>query len=320
MKRGVGIGVVALALLAAPVWAGPKDLGPGGLDSSITAPGAAGGGSAIDKQKAGDFAAMKREVAPGGAIQSAWDAAPADAGVYQGKWSPGSVLRMRVREGMTSTVALPPWDTVSTYTLADRVNFGSRKVPGHAGYVELWTVHPGYDTNLTIVGASGNIYAVYVRGETWNSKNVPDLVTYVRAIQPLGAMAGGEKPPEHEGKDGGAKEGRAKAAVAAAEVLAKQAPEWLRRKNFDPFTVRHDREMSGDESIAPELIFRTDDMTILDFGTKVSDWPAAFEVKDGVDVPVRTRKSKDGRFMGIETVGPLTLRLGEKTVCIKPSA
>lgn len=313
MRKALIAGMVVLVTTSGALGANVKDLGANGLDSGIKT-GSGKGGSikgAIADQAAGNFGALERETVPGGAIQGAWDKAEPEAGIYLGKWNPTRVLRMRVREGMTSIIALPTWDSVSAFTLADQFNFDARRVPDHPGYIEIWTKVPGFDTNITIVGKSGNIYPIYVRGETWNSKHIPDVVIYVRAVEPGPGEAGAAKE---------AKKGVGKAVEESAKALAAEAPEWLRRKRFDPFDVRHDREMSGDEAIAPELIFRDNDMTFLDFGENSRDWPAVFEVKDGVDVPVRFRTSKSGRFMGIETVGPLTLRLGEKTVCIRASS
>lgn len=312
MRYARAIAVAAVMLATWPALGQQmKDLGPD-LNKPIP-----GGGPklTVEQQRSGDFGAMVRTEVPGGAIQPAWDKADEKAGVYRAKWTPGVTLRMRVREGMVSTVALPAWDSVSIVTLADQINFGASRLAQHPGYVLVWTNNPGYDTNLTVVGTSGNIYAFYLRGETWNSKNIPDVVAYVDAGQPMGGPAdrGADKSASKEGA-------RAAAVTASADVLSKQTPEWLREIGFNPLQVRHDRTMKGDEAIAPVLIFRDTRFTYLDYGEKPNDWPVAYEVKDKVDVPVRARTSPDGRFMAIETIGPLTLRLGEKVVCITPES
>lgn len=94
---------------------------------------------------------------------------------------------------------------------------------------------------------------------------------------------------------------------------------WLNELKFDPTKIRHDVEMRGDKTITPVLSFRDERFTYLDYGADNEGkvLPVAYQVVDRVDQPVNVRKSPDGRYLVVKTINPITLRYGEKTVCLK---
>lgn len=271
----------------------------------------------VEQQMKGNFAPLKRkELTPGGAVQSVWsEATPTDA-VYTVKWKPGEYIKTALREGMVTTIILPGGDDVDQVALGDQTNFGWQRTK-QPDKLWVWVKAPGYDTSLTVIGESGNVYPFYLRGETWNSKNTPDLVVRVRARTPV--LEPAPKIQLAPIEDPAARPGDPLPADSDPEATAEQEAEWLRELPFDPTEVRHDLVWSGDEAIAPYDIFRDDRFTYLDYGPNHDSrrWPVPFRVQDGIDHPVNIRKSLDGRFLIVETIDPITLRHGEQVVCIR---
>lgn len=310
---GAALAVCVMGSAAAQV----TDLGPGDLNEPLP-----GGRLDVEGQRAGLFGSMVRQEAPGGAVQEAWDDFEPGGAVFVENWSPLREMRMRVREGMVSTVILPDWEDVRDYALSDNFNFQARPVKDAPNMIWVWAVNPGYDTNINIIGESGNVYVIYLRGETFNSLNLPDLAFHVRAAQPLTLGDGGTAlvPAVNSSDELVAAAAAKRGSELSDDGSGTGKPEWLVDVPFDPTEVKHDRELRGDAEIAPKVVFRDERFTYLDYSDRASDWPAAYQVKDGVDSPVRTRVSKDGRFLVVESVLPLTLRLGEQVVCVKPAS
>ncbi len=259
----------------------------------------------IDDALSGKFAKAAEYRPPLPLTQKAWSTQRAEtrAGNKVFVWIRGRTFKVILREGMGTMFKIPDWDSIDQSVLADSLNFRQKEMNNPSLlYVEAVTA--GADTNLTIIGKSGNIYNFYLASESVLSENISDQVVYVEAAEP---NILGKKPEE------------AAQAESITSLLKKSKPEWVRELKFDPSKVRHDLEMHGDKLLAPVLIFRDNRFTYLDYGIEHdrSVWPVAYQVIDRVDQPVNVRKSPDGRFMVVETINPITLRYGEKTVCIR---
>lgn len=259
----------------------------------------------LDDVLAGKFAKAAAYRPPLPLIQKAWEKQRAEtkAGNKVFVWKRGKSFKVILREGMGTVFKLPDWDTLDQSVLADSLNFRQKEMNNPTLlYVEALTA--GADTSLTIIGKSGNIYNFYLASESVLSPNISDQVVYVEAA---------------EQNIIGTQEKSTLQAESITSLLNKSKPEWVRELKFDPSKVRHDLEMRGDKTLAPVLAFRDERFTYLDYGIEHDRlvWPVAYQVVDRVDQPVNVRKSPDGRFMIVETVNPITLRYGEKTVCIK---
>ena len=138
--------------------------------------------SNVEKMANGEYPAMKRDGALVGAIQRAWDSSPGTAGVFVARYAPDQVIKVRLREFMTTTIVLPEWETIATHVVGDSHGFKVTKTQPHILVASASIT--GADTSLTVVGDSGRVYSFYVRSEGYNSPNIPDLTVFVKADAP----------------------------------------------------------------------------------------------------------------------------------------
>lgn len=223
-------------------------------------------------------------------------------------WGRGRTFKVILREGMGTVFKLPDWDTLDQSVLSDSVNFRQKEM-NNASMLYVEALSAGADTSLSLIGKSGNIYNFYLASESVFSDNISDQVVYVDAAMP---SVKNFFSTESDLKR--------KESVDTFEKMTKNEKKtWLNELKFNPTKIRHDVEMRGDKELAPVLVFRDDRFTYLDYGYDSDSrvWPVAYQVVDRVDQPVNMRKSPDGRYMVVETINPITLRYGEKTVCLK---
>lgn len=279
--------------------------------------------SAVEKLAAGQYPEMKRDGALVGAIQRAWDGAEGSAGVFVARYSPEQVIKIRVREFMTTTLVLPDWETIATHVLGDEFGFKVIKTQPHI--LVLRSAITGADTSLTVVGDSGRVYSFYIRSEGYNSPNVPDVTVFVKADAPATparpVVAKGEGKEEKDGKDRSTDRSAKKpeaTKAAARSGTGLENPDFLTEIPFDPAKLRFDYTMTGDRSIAPDRIFSDGIFTYFDYGSRwdESDLPAVYRVVDGVDTPVNTRSK--GPMLIAESAGAFTLKNGQRVVCVRP--
>ncbi len=277
--------------------------------------------SDVEKQKDGKFPRLERQHALG-AIQRAWDKASNHAGIYTVTYSQEQLIRLRLREFMTTTVVLPSWEIIEDIIVGDKSTFEATKNNDH-----IVLMRPkefvGADSNITVVGRSGLVYSFYVRSEGFNSNHLPDLRVHVHVP---GDVPMSFVSHEEQGEKGrGSVKDRTKT-TSSLEFFEKNnekitnypstLPPKLSRLNFK-------WSMSGDSSIAPRQVFSDGIRTFFNFddGTgraiEHQDLPIIARVMDGVDTPVNTRI--EGTMLIAESEGVFTLRNGTRTVCVYPT-
>ncbi|MTJ79749.1 MAG: TrbG/VirB9 family P-type conjugative transfer protein [Telmatospirillum sp.] len=277
--------------------------------------------ASIDQQAKGQFPTMERGPSlPLGTLQRSWDrpvpaSGQAAPGIIHYMWHPDFVMGVRTRDFMVTTVLLPPWERANEFYVGDPVVFEVKRV--RPNVVAVRSRNAGADSNLTILGASGNAYNFYLRSETWNSTQVTDLTVYVDA--------------PHPASEGEAFDVRADTVAGAAlpGVAAGAMPDYLRRIVFRPEDLRFDMKMfigkDEDADIAPERVFEDGVFTYFDYGDRGDSVarPVVHQVVDGVDTVVNSRTAgKKGNVLIAEAVGDFTLRNGNRVVCVRriPSA
>lgn len=275
----------------------------------------------------GNFPAMARPTV-GGQVQSAWDEAPPEAGVFLYRICPTCSYKVRVREQMVSVIELPEGEVVEAADVGDVAGFQvmvrgkNRLAVKPAGF--------GNDTSMLVYGRSGTVYPFYLRAESFNSVNVPDLlVRLVGEIEPTGkpAVAGMTTDGKEEGSSSpGAKKPELPNQIArAVEGLERSNPDvvpgdFVQAAPFDPDKLRGwgQYKLWGDDKLRPVTVFRDDYFTYVQFGDRWTDieLPTAYVVVDGIDELVNTRVQ--GATYIIESVQPLiTLKSGETFLCIQ---
>jgi len=288
-----------------------------------------------EQQLQGQFPAMAR-AGVGGQVQDAWNESAPREGVQSFRLCEDCVYKVRLREFMATTIILPEDTEVATADLGDTAGF-QVKVKS-ANMIAVRPASYGLDTNLNVYSKSGAVYPFYLRAESFNSKNVPDLVVKIigrekpatidgaaiagSAADAKEGAAGDEGRREKEAKgEGGAKEGDK--AAAAVEALANPKPpagDFVRNVPFDPSKLHgwKDYKLWGDETLKPETVFRDGHFTYIQYGSKwdALELPSAYVVVDGIDELVNSRVQ--GTTFIIESVSPLiTLKSGKQYLCVQ---
>lgn len=266
---------------------------------------------AIEQQSRGDFPVMDRAPSlPLGSLQRSWDRpAPASGqsapGIVHYFWQADFVMAVRTRDFMVTTLMLPVWEHVTDFYLGDPVIFEAKRVKPNVMAVRSRSA--GADSNLTLLGGSGNLYNFYLRSEAWNSAQLTDLAVYVDAAAP--------------NDDDMASEERA---AASGSAPGPAMPDYVRRIMRRPEDVRFDMKIYAnrpeDAAIAPERVFEDGLFTYFDFGAKADTVarPVVHQLIDGVDSVVNSRTTgPNGSILVAEAVGDFTLRNGGRVVCVK---
>ena len=263
-------------------------------------------------------------------IQSAWDnpnanmaAGSTKPGYAQLFWSPGSVLPIKLRNGMVTMLTLPNGEQIADAVVGNSGLFDIDATKGgRTMMISPQASNQGSDTNMIVSGKSGNQYVFYLRSEPSNSSEI----TYSQvdiAIDGTGTLAGAS--------------GAAPVSGSSSSIFKKAAPTtstvgvdgedygWIKSMKIDPSEFRFDMDIfvpnPDDYVIAPERVWRDRIFTYIDFGDKVismTQRPVVSLLVEGGESPVGFRTDgDDGRLLIVEAVGDMVLRSGQRLVCIK---
>lgn len=267
----------------------------------------------IEAQMKGRYPALNRqnlhngqESYPLGAIQKAWNR-PDDngAGVYRVIYRPHEVIKVRIREFMTSTLVFPQWESIGDIIVGDPSSYGVKSIQPHVVTITSKD-NIGVDSSITLIGKSGRVYTFYVRTEGYNSRHIPDVAVYIKV--------------PYSGPD------------PQKPLTTESSPDdYLEDAYFDPSKISFAFDMAGDESIAPERVYSDGIRTWFDFGERIREQslPTIYHIDDGVDTPVnvardvkgnRHGKSQQGTKIVAQAAGSFALKHGQKRVCVYPSA
>ena len=263
-------------------------------------------------------------------IQEAWDNPTANMasgstkpGYAQLTWSPGSVLPLKMRNGMVTLVSLPNGEQIADAVVGDTGQFDIQTTQGdRTMFISPQAANQGSDTNLIVTGKSGNKYIFYLRAEPSNSSEITysqvDIVLDGGGMLPSAGTA--------TATSGGAKSIFTKTAKNTSVVGADgEDYGWIKSMKIDPSEFRFDLDIfvpnPDDYVIAPERVWRDRIFTYIDFGDKVismTQRPVVSLMVEGGESPVGFRTDgEDGRLLIVEAVGDMVLRSGQRIVCIK---
>ena len=265
------------------------------------------------------------------AIQEAWDNPTANMaagslkpGYAQLAWSEGSVLPIKLRNGMVTMVSLPNGEQIADAVVGNSNLFTIDTTQGDRSmFISPSGDNMGSDTNMIVTGKSGNKYVFYLRSEPSNSSEI----TYSQVDV---VIDGGGNLPVAAGTTtttGG----------SMSSIFKKNAPKtttvgvdgedygWIKSMKIDPSEFRFDLDIfvpnPDDYVIAPERVWRDRIFTYIDFGDKViamTQRPVVSLLVEGGESPVGFRTDgEDGRLLIVEAVGDMVLRSGQRIVCIK---
>lgn len=263
-------------------------------------------------------------------VQSAWDNPTANMaagslkpGYAQLTWTKGSVLPVKLRNGMTTLITLPNGEKIADAVIGNDGLFSIDATQGGSTmFITPVASNQGSDTNLIVTGESGNVYTFYLRSEPSNSSEI----TYSQVDV---SLDGNSNLPNAAG---------ATAAVGGSSSIFKKVSNasstvgvdgedygWIKSMKIDPSEFRFDLDIfvpnPDDYVIAPERVWRDKIFTYIDFGDKVismTQRPVVSLLIEGGESPVGFRTDgEDGRLLIVEAVGDMVLRSGQRIVCIK---
>ena len=264
-------------------------------------------------------------------VQTAWDNPNANMasgslkpGYAQLTWSGGSVLPIKLRNGMATMVNLPNGEQIADIVAGNESLFDISAQQGdRTMFLSPKPDNMGSDTNLIVTGKSGNRYIFYLRSEPSNSSEI----TYSQVDVMLD---GNGKLPVIAGatSGGGMNSVFTKTAKTTASNTVGVDGEdygWIKSMKIDPSEFRFDLDIfvpnPDDYVIAPERVWRDRIFTYIDFGDKViamTQRPVVSLMVEGGESPVGFRTDgEDGRLLIVEAVGDMVLRSGQRIVCIK---
>ena len=275
-------------------------------------------------------ASLNAFAADGYGVQYAWDNPTANMasgsikpGYAQLAWSQGSVLPIKLRNGMLTMVNLPMGEQISDIQIGDSGQFIIDAAQGDKTmFISPTPDNFGSDTNMIVTGNSGNRYIFYLRAEPASASEITysQVDVVLDGNTPAIAMAGGQKA------GGGAGSIFTKKSSGPVTVgVDGEDYGWIKSMKIDPSEFRFDLDIyvpnPDDYVIAPERVWRDRIFTYIDFGDKVismTQRPVVSLLVEGGESPVGFRTDgEDGRLLIVEAVGDMVLRSGQRIVCIK---
>lgn len=278
-----------------------------------------------------------------GMQQKAWNKPMEHLGEGQTKpgysryqWTPDLVLPLRIREGMVTLINFPSWELLDTVWVGDQVAFSTTFAAPNAllVYAEASSGFVGVDSNMVVMGRSGNRYVFYLRSETFNTDRITNAVVdivvndanYTPDASGTTPMAAGTVA---KGAGGGvSRNGKGGSSAVGKGGTTKTNPAgdgWLDDIPVDPEKLRFDIDVfipnPDDIEIAPERVWRDEIFTYIDLGPKALSMlqrPIVNLLVQGSEVPVGFRtRGPHSRLIVVEGVGDMVLRNGKRIVCLR---
>lgn len=274
-----------------------------------------------------------------GMIQEAWQDPLQNLGEGQTKpayskyyWSPDLVLPIRIREGMITVLNFPEWELIEEIFIGDQTQFAA--APSGPNTVLVYPpqgASVGVDTNILMMGRSGNKYVFYVRSEGVNTERLTNSIIDIDVVGGAGA-SGGSPRGSSMGSIGGGTNINANSFYGANGKSSYSSftkrflkEDWLKSIPLDPSKFRFDVEIyvpnPDDVVIAPERVWRDDIFTYIDLGEKALNMvqrPIVTLIVERVETPVGFRtKGPNNRLIIVEGIGDMVMRSGKRMVCLK---
>ena len=264
-------------------------------------------------------------------VQEAWDNPTANMasgsvkpGYAQLSWSKGSVLPVKLRNGMVTMITLPNGEQIADAVVGNQGLFTFDAAQGgNTILITPESSNQGSDTNFIVTGKSGNQYIFYLRSEPSNSSEITysqvDVVLDGNATLPNATSA------TNSGTGGSSSIFKKVSNATSTVGVDGEDYGWIKSMKIDPSEFRFDLDIfvpnPDDYVIAPERVWRDQIFTYIDFGDKVismTQRPVVSLLVEGGESPVGFRTDgEDGRLLIVEAVGDMVLRSGQRIVCIK---
>jgi len=234
------------------------------------------------------------------AVQYAFDDTNPMSNTLIVNYKEGETVKVAVREFMTTGIYFP--EEITDFVIGDNTNF-TWTPSKNKRWGNIAVRNRGADTNLILIGNSGNSYNLYIRSIGVENEKLPLLM--VKYVNPKIQASNNLKIintelNEHKGVDG--EYLRHLKGVRATDI------------NTGYFFK------AGNQELKPKLVFDDGVFTYFKFAEKNLDkvrrLPTVYRVVDGYDNPVNTRIS-GGTLIAEIVSDKWTLRHGTSHACIR---
>lgn len=255
------------------------------------------------------------------------------------KFVAGETHKIRTRANMTTTIILDG-DKIASVIIGDSIGFEMKEL-GTNKYdlSNILTIKPkliGIDTNLTIIGESGNIYSFYVFSTDHKNRRNPAFLVFVSEIRKINKIKVEnleEKAKKEQekafkkliGNDSNANPNDSIEEETDKEIIIgdKINKITIKKNEIKRVYMQFPKTKWGVESKASvklkaKDIFHDKKWTYFKFDRELatSKFPAIFRVIDGYDNPMNSRIV--GNYLIVETIADKwTMRIGDEWVCVR---
>lgn len=278
--------------------------------------------------------AQQEVTSAGFGTQTAWDNPMQNMGENQTKpgyqkiqWEPGSVMPIKLRDGMLTVINFPEWETIKDAYVGDKDFFDGRPVEKNVFMISPVDGRAMADTNLFIFGSSGNKYVFYLKSEPLNTEKITSSVIDIAVPYKYRKGSSSASSSGGSGNFSSMKSimgGQSYKDIGDSDWEGEDFG-WIKSINVDPTEFRFDLDVfvpnPDDYIIAPERVWRDNVFTYIDFGEKalnMNQRPVVSLLVEGGESPVGFRtEGPQSRLLVVEAIGDLVLRNGGRIVCIK---
>ena len=244
-------------------------------------------------------------------------------------WSNGTILPIRIRQSMITLINFPEWEYIQDAWVGDSGSFAAQQIAHNKMLIMPAPGMPaGVDTNIVLIGRSGNRYVFYVRSEGINTERLTHLVVDIEISDNDNPMIGPQKVAgtgPHSVLFGGSGNSGSGGQSSSSKNKSALSDNWWDEVPIDPEKLKFDIEVyvinPEDVDMAPERVWRDDIFTYIDLGPKALNMlqrPVVNLIVQKSEVPVGFRtRGQYGRLIVVEAVGDMVLRNGSKIICLK---
>ncbi|MBL0690422.1 MAG: TrbG/VirB9 family P-type conjugative transfer protein [Alphaproteobacteria bacterium] len=238
------------------------------------------------------------------------------------EWSPGSILPIRLRDGMITVLNMPQNDIIADAYVGAESFFNVKKTSPNTLLLQPIAGQAGTDTNLIVIGKSGVKYVFYLRSERVSSPEITDSLVDVISLNTPSNSLNNPALGNSSSNSGGMK---SLFSSSSKTMLDGEDYEWIKSIKVDPSQFQYDIDIwipnPDDYVIAPVRVWRDQIFTYIDFGDKalsMTQRPTVSIIVDGGEsVASFHTDGPHSRLIIVEGVGDLILRNGQKIVCLK---
>lgn len=252
------------------------------------------------------------------------------------KYKAGETHKIRTRGNMTTTFIFDD-DKIASAIIGDNVGFELKELKTNKyDLSNILTIKPnliGIDTNLTIIGESGNVYTFYIFSTDYKNSRNPAFLVFVSEYREVGPIK--VENLEDKAKKEQEKLLNKKVSDKSSQAIEEETDDEIIigdevnrisikkneiRKGYLQYPKTNWLGQISDDSITLQAkeIFNDNKWTYFKFDRNLatSKFPAIFRVIDGYDNPMNSRVV--GNYLIVETISPKwTMRIGNEYVCVR---